>query len=211
MPMTNAPVIDGEFVLGDAEVILQNKTSSVYRFFSSLDYMVGALSGDGIDTDTVNIFIPEDVLRSYNSTYERGFPTAALCNYIAPLLARELFAGKTEIANRICSIYSNGSSFQAQSNMVVELFSDVIYTFPAILSADLHAGRTSTYVYYMTHADLAMPYILPVSYSWLTHPQHGADVIYLFSPELFQAFHMPDEVKLGVKMQMYWTNFAKTG
>ena len=66
---SSMPVVDGDFVLNYADIILENETSTVYQFFTSLDYMVGSLSGDG--SALLRYLIPENVSSNVQNNIQR--------------------------------------------------------------------------------------------------------------------------------------------
>ena len=211
IPAISQPVVDGDFVLDVPEAMLRNKSSSVYNFFSSLDYMVGTLDGDG--SAIIGAITPDSVLQLFQTTYDRGLTTEMLCNYLAPTVVQIFFSGKTEISSKICTLYSDSSSLENQSNKIMDFLSDAIFTFPSMLSADLHTGQRSTYAYYMTHVTDMQKYVLPeYTFPWTNHAVHAIDLWYLFFNEVtFYPTNMTQDITLGTEMQLYWTNFAKTG
>ena len=119
---------------------------------------------------------------------------------------------KPEISRKICDLYSDNTGFVNQSNKVVDFLTDALFTFPAILSADLHHGHKVTYEYYMTHVSPLQQYMLPsLTFPWTERATHAEDLFYLFYNELtFYKTNLTHEVNLGAEMEMYLTNFAKT-
>ena len=213
IPGASMPVVDDDFVLDYPETVLRNTTSSVYKFYTSLDYMVGSMNGDG--NVMVRWLIPENVLKTYKATYDTGLPTNLLCNYVADMIVMKYLSGKIEITSKICNLYRDNTGLVNQSNKIVDLFSDAMFTFPAILSADLHRGPKSTYAYYMTYVSPLQrdPRMLQMlTFPWTERATHAEDLFYLFlNDAVFYSTNLTYDVKLGAEMELYWTNFAKTG
>ena len=88
------PVIDGDFVIGSPVEILQNKSSDVFRFFASLDYMVGVMEGDG----AVNLqyTIPSSVQTAYNSSLSLGMTPQIFCQFLIPAVMNAFYQGKSD-------------------------------------------------------------------------------------------------------------------
>ena len=207
--ITSSPAVDMDFVLGYAENMLLNKSSDVYKFFTSLDYMVGVLDGDGLVLSQA--FLTPQVLNQFNTTLANGLPTAVLCQYLAPLMTTYL---PLVSPDDICNMYKNSSSLLAQSNAIADLFTDFGFTLPAIISAEYHyrnlEAKKSTYMYMMTQVNF-LQYILFASWTptWAQRASHAMDVAYLFDNS--SLFSQADDLSLMKSMRGYWTNFAKTG
>ena len=207
----SGPTIDMDFVHGNAEDVLKNKSSAAYKFFTSLDYMVGALSGDGLPA--MGEFLLPQALSQYNTTMQNGLPTEVLCQVLVPGLASYIPSSSGDL----CSIYTESSSLQAQSNAVVDLMTDFAFFVPAVETAEYHyrnvESNASTFVYLMTVVNplqyTAFPYWTP---PWAQRATHVMDVLYLFNTGYgATAMNKSADLTLVNTMRDYWANFAKTG
>ncbi|KAK3106017.1 hypothetical protein FSP39_011104 [Pinctada imbricata] len=210
---TFTPVIDGEFVIGYAEDVMQNRNSDIYRFYTSIDYMSGILDGDG--AITMVYVITEPVLNFFNLSMATGLTTDILCGYVANYISESLYRNKSDVAKGVCDLYSNTTSVVAQSNAIVDLFSDVTFTMPALMSSDLRpsgGNAKRTYMFMMPRVNPRQQVLYPSwTYSWTDRAVHAMDLFYLFSPDdLLVTFNQTEDIELGHKMQQYWSNFAKT-
>ena len=206
------PAIDMDFVKGYAEDILANKSSDVYEFFTSLDYMVGALDGDGFVV--LNYFLTSEVLNRYNTTREKGLSTEILCQYIPYIV--NIFVSAP--ANKICEMYNKSGSIQEQINAIADIFTDSLFSFPAVESAEYHyrnkETNASTFVYLMTLVSPLQNIVASAwTPQWAQRATHGMDVLYLFNGWIYGnvSLNQSADVSLMKSMRAYWTNFAKTG
>ena len=209
--MATAPVIDGEFVLGKAEEMLEKKSSDVFRFFSSLDYMVGSLDGDG-GVMLVGYLTPDNV-KKYNINFTAGLSSDVLCQFLAPNLSTVFFPGKQGLPDKICQMYHNNASLADQGNYILDFMTDAFFTFPAIMTANMHSKAfpytKATYAYLMTRVHPHQHIIFPeFTSAWYRRATHAIDVMYLFYYHSF-AGEMQDDIHLAKTMISYWTNFAK--
>ncbi|KAK3105784.1 hypothetical protein FSP39_005692 [Pinctada imbricata] len=211
---TNNPVIDHDFVMGYAEKVLEDETSEVYKFFTSLDYMTGSLDGDG--QVVVSALLQPTIASLYNINASVGFSFQILCNYFVPILTDLLLPNgvPASLNSKICAMYKNESSIVTQSNLLVDLYTDAFFTFPAHLSADFHYMRSkrnkSTYVYLMTRVNPIQTILLPGwTYGWMDRASHAMDVVYMFGGR--QAFPNTEDQDFADTLIRYTTNFAKSG
>ena len=209
--LTSSPAIDNDFVQGYAEDLLTNKSSQEYQFFTSLDYMVGALNGDGLIA--LGLLMTPDVLLRYNTTYENGLSTDILCQLIPFYVNMNVSATSKDI----CHLYSDNSSIQAQSNAIADVLTDYGFFYPAMESAKYHYRSTgqkaSTYMYLMTRVN-PLQYTLMSEWTpkWAQRATHAMDVPYLFnSINGRPLLNNSEDLSLMNSMRGYWTNFAKTG
>ena len=206
----SSPCIDGDFIKGYAEDILQDASSEEFKFFSSIDYMIGALNQDGIVL--AELLYPPGELAKNNITVANGFSHENICNFFAPIIADGYQANKTYVVQQICQIYKNTSSAGAQSNAALDMFTDVGFTYPSLVTADFHTRksltRTNTYVYMMTRYNPIKTPIF-ITFDWMTGATHGLDILYLFMNSLLAG--QPKDYQFAYKMMDYWTNFAKNG
>ncbi|KAK3097719.1 hypothetical protein FSP39_012446 [Pinctada imbricata] len=207
-----SPTIDGDFILGLPEEVLKNENAQTYRFYTSLDYMVGSLNGDG--AVAFIFYITPQLLKSFNISIQEGIPTSFLCNYIAYFVAKAHPREEEKIAKGVCELYSNQTSIDAQSNAIIDLFTDIDFTMPALLSSNFHKLKLSgkrTYQYMMTRINPRQMSLIPYyTYPWTERVVHGADNLYVFKLDVLINLDQEQDVRLGIQMQKYWTNFAKT-
>ena len=210
--VSSQPCIDGDFVKGNAETLLQHTASEELKFFSSLDYMIGTLNGDG--SIMVPLLLPPTVIRLFNTTYASGVNHDILCGYFAPFVASAYAPNKPSVVQELCQLYKNTTSIDTQSNALVDFLTDSIFTYPSLMSADFHFLKSNTmsttYVYFMTRNNPIQTSIFPNwTYDWMTGASHSMDEIYLFNSSLLTT--QPKDYDLANTMMSYWTNFAKTG
>ena len=207
----NNPRVDGEFIKGYAEHILQNTSSEEFEMFTSIDYMVGVLNGDG--GVFIPFILPANVINLYNIDLDSGLSHDILCQYLAPIVASLYAPNKSSVVPELCQLYKNTTSLATQSNAVIDLLTDSGYTFPSIVSADFHSlksnRKSTTYMYMMTRNNPMQASIFPAwTWDWMTGATHAMDEVYLFNTTLLRK--QPDDYELASRMWSYFTNFAKT-
>ena len=207
------PVVDGDFVKGTTEDILEKKQSDMFQFFKSLDYMVGTLSGDGSALFLTKNYLNPEVLQKYNSSFASGLSSEMLCKYFVPNITNILFPTIPSLQDQICQIYRNNESLAKQGNAIIDLLTDAFFTFPGMIIANQHYNafpfNKATYVYYMTRVNpLQQSFIPYYTYNWTKRAVHGEKNIYMFHFDSFPSDQQED-VHLAKTMLSYWTNFAK--
>ena len=208
------PIIDGDFIQNKTETILKNKTSDAYRYFTSLDFMVGTLDGDG--SSEIALHASPAVLQQHNSTLSGGLKYSFLCDVLADYYTEKWFDNKTKIKEGICFMYKNTSSSAAQSNAIVDFLTDVVYTYPSMRLAQHHirepGARGTTYMYSMTRVNPLQSTLMPhIAFPWTKRAVYGMDMLYFFSSDdILASLNQTNDMKLGYEMITYLTNFAKT-
>ena len=175
------PIIDGDFIQNKTETILKNKTSDAYRFFTSLDFMVGTLDGDG--SSEISLHASPAVLQQHNSTLSGGLKYSFLCDVLADYYTEKWFDNNTKIKEGICFMYKNTSSSAAQSNAIVDFLTDVVYKYPSMRLAQYHirepGARGTTYMYSMTRVNQLQSSLMPqITFPWTKRAVHGMDMLY---------------------------------
>ncbi|KAK3105262.1 hypothetical protein FSP39_021165 [Pinctada imbricata] len=206
-----SPLIDGDFVRGHAEKILESTESEEYQFFTSIDYMVGSLNGDG--AVVIPGFIPPSVQKSFNFSVQDGFSSSVLTMYLSGFFA-SYHQNKSSVKERIDDLYKTNVSDAQQGNLIVDFLTDFGFTFPALMSADFHylrsisRNKSKTFVYHMTRISSIQSIVYPGwTYPWLQRLTHGMDVLFLFNTSVFAGNQ--EDLDLARQMLTYWTNFAK--
>ena len=206
------PVIDGDFLIERPEKILEKKSSDAFKFFSSLDYIVGTLDGDG--SLLLNIFITQEILQKYNSSFATGLSSELLCQYFAQSISNTSSLNNSGLADQICKLYRNNVSLAAQGNAILDLLSDVTFRMPATMIANTHYQafpfNKATYMYKMTRVNPLQQTWYPYrTYPWMQRATHAIDSRYLFDFHTFPN-DQHEDIMLAKTMVNYFTNFAKT-
>ncbi|KAK3094667.1 hypothetical protein FSP39_004721 [Pinctada imbricata] len=208
------PIVDGEIIIGTPALELLDKTSEVYRFFTSLDYMAGSLDGDGA---AFLGLLPASSYSRFNVRPSQGLTTEYLCDFVAGYLANLCCPGDVQVANEICKTYTDTRSLESQSIAISTLLADALLTFPKLFTAEVHQSENlysdSTYSFYITRFNPVQFSLFPDwSPPWLNRASHGMDFVYLFfAREVFQHLGQYDDIEFGIKIKKYWANFAKYG
>ncbi|XP_021375674.1 acetylcholinesterase-like [Mizuhopecten yessoensis] len=207
-----APVVDGDFLIDTPSNLLGNKSSLAYKFFRSLNVVVGNVQSEG------SLILDENLkaLQSfYNYNLTLGIPSRILCDLIIPGIVGDWLGNHSDVISAVCSMYSinggNTTTMAEQGNKAVEMYGDFFFFVPAIYTLNVHAqGNTQskTFQFLLTRNagwGAGEPYP-----SWLEGPGHFSEIPYLFGAQIRPGVQQQD-LKLSLDMLTYWTNFASSG
>ncbi|VDI20420.1 Hypothetical predicted protein [Mytilus galloprovincialis] len=135
-------------------------------------------------------------------------PKRILCDVLVPDIANVVFNNNTDIAVSICDKYGSASSRDQLSQDILNVYTDLAFTVPAVESLRLHTGNGNgkqfQYIFSKQNSFFsATPYP-----DWFDGSAHAADLIYLFFPGTLST---DQDGELSMNLLKYWTNFAKTG
>ncbi|XP_076075336.1 carboxylesterase 5A-like [Mytilus galloprovincialis] len=198
-----APIIDGELLpVQPKQLLLDSSTSG---FFKSLDVIIGINSGEG--SLMLDFFLNggQDFFQFNASDH---IPKRILCDVLVPDIANVVFNNNTDIAVSICDKYGSASSRDQLSQDILNVYTDLAFTVPAVESLRLHTGNGNgkqfQYIFSKQNSFFsATPYP-----DWFDGSAHAADLIYLFFPGTLST---DQDGELSMNLLKYWTNFAKTG
>ena len=208
------PVIDGELIVDDPLLSLEDSNSAPYQMFTSVDLLAGCNTGDmGIQY--------QDLLsheKEFDANLSIGIPTSVVCDHIAPVIARDKYDNKSGVASKICTEYSPkkpNATIEEQSRLAIDLFNDLKQFAPMVRSLELHSERTGKYTYQYMFAHTPRWELLPGQPSWLIGPFHASEIVFVFG-QLHNWYPrsvpvLDDEISLSERMMGYWTNFARAG
>lgn len=205
-------VVDGELLTDTPENLLSNKQSDAYRFFNSLDILIGSNNAEG----ALMYWSLMQYQNKYGFDINEGVPNDVLCNEVAQRATRSFYNDSQEVNKALCQQYSLPSGTLAESGRsILNLYADLQFMIPTIRILDFHAEEDTggnTYQYVFTHQP---------SYSWirdrpawLEGANHCDEEPFVFG---LNAMYPDDHVKpaeelfLSEQVMKYWSNFAKTG
>ncbi|XP_046544374.1 carboxylesterase 4A-like [Haliotis rubra] len=193
-----APTVDGELIPRRPEFLISRENIHFYNPMPDIDFMAGVNNAEGN-----LVFGPlRGFERQLNFNVDDGIPTRVLCQNIAPSLSNDYYNGSTEIAEQMCNRYSTNRGIVEQGRKVVDLYGDMMFVAPTVMSTIMHArnnnGR-STYLYLFSQQPrrTARP-------RWFVGAGHGAELAYVFGRRVINP-------SLSLQMMKYWSNFAKFG
>lgn len=196
--------------------MLMNKTSPNYRFFKTLDFMIGNVNMEG----TIFLFYLMAIANQKHIDPSVGIPTDVFCNFIVPSFVDVYFKAhinSTLPSDKVCALYGSSKQYVPSMN-ALDLYADVFFIVPTVQSLMKHSDnnlQTSTYQYIFDRPSVENPPAPPPSWWRSNASPHAAEIDYLFGLEDFQRLYnisvAPSEIHLAKTMEKYWTNFAKTG
>ena len=202
-----APVIDGEFLNADPEILLANISTAESTFFRSLDFVAGTMHTEG----SLLVLNMKEFETIFNFNMSMGIPRNVVCDDVISQLVTDWFNGNVKVTEAACMKYEPKNSSQAAA----DIYGDLFFVAPAIKTLDSHSiinPNVSTYQFLLTryegHFGIGSPFP-----KWFTGPGHFADMVYLFQlpSELYLPGATEGDYTLSRKMITYWTNFATTG
>lgn len=206
------PVVDGEIIPRTPAQLLSDKTSAAFKFFTSLDIMIGNCVTEG------SLFLAElesdmQFQKHYNIT--AGIPRKYLCDTMSPNIAEHYFDNTTRVSTAICKEYGVNNNLSLQSREILNVFGDLFFISPSVSSLNVHINpESSTYQFIYTQI---LSFVLgPKKPPWYIGPDHADELYYLFTMEYFDKIFpnvtiTQSDRRLAFQMRKYWTNFAKTG
>ncbi|XP_021375679.1 uncharacterized protein LOC110464667 [Mizuhopecten yessoensis] len=202
-----APVVDGEFITENPAKILNDPTSPGMQFFRSLDYVDGDVNSEG------SLLFLEPLYSFQKPNHfniSEGIPYRILCDDVIETIVKEFFNNNRTLRYVACSRYKSASGDGVdQSRLAVNLFSDIFFFTPGVLTLNAHAGGTrSTYQWLFSRKSkygFGFPYP-----KWFTGAGHAGELAFLFGI-IRDPDTGPSDKILAEQMMSYWSNFARTG
>jgi carboxylesterase type B len=206
------PVVDGEIIPRMPAQLLLDKTSAAFKFFKSLDIMIGNCVTEGSIFLAVLESDPQ-FQKHYNIS--AGIPRKYLCDTMSPNIAEHYFHNSTGVSTAICKEYGVKNNITLQSREILNVFGDLFFISPSVASLNAHINpESSTYQFMYTQV---LSFVVgPKKPPWYIGPDHADELYYLFTMEYFNKI-LPNvtitqsDRLLAYQMRKYWTNFAKTG
>lgn len=203
------PIVDGELIRRHPLTVLNDRTSSEFNFFQSLDMLAGTCTGEG---SLVVGFLPIlNKVLSFNLS--EGVLPQEMKDFLIPFFTQALFRDNANIANMICSKYCVQSNVEDQGRQLLNMWSDAAFQAPARLSLDCHSSSIQSSATYQYVFFDELSYAEPKGTPWYKGSAHATDVFYIFFYEQLKSSNNFTEGAniLVEQMRSYWTNFAKTG
>jgi carboxylesterase type B len=206
LPFT--PVVDGELFRKSPIHLMEDRASSEFNFFQSLDMMIGTCDNDG----SLALSFLLAYQTKLNLNLRDGLSTQEMCNVIIPMLSKSFFYSNEEVSNAICNKYTILNNIEEQGRQFLHMYGDAIFIAPSTLALSFHSNSiqgATTYQYvFSDELSLTNPNV-----SWYSGSAHGSDVDYMFN---FEQLKTTSNFTGGAgilvnQMRQYWTNFAKTG
>ncbi|XP_062598066.1 uncharacterized protein LOC134259504 [Saccostrea cucullata] len=204
-----APVVDGELLRREPALLLQDKSSSEFTFFQSLDVMIGNCGTEG--SVLLNIF--QALQNDLKFNISIGIPTRVMCNTILPNILSKNIISNDMVFKTVCEKYTVKEDVAEQGRQLLDLVGDYVFIKPSISTLLDHSNNiqgTSTYQYMFFDEN---SFLVSKAPSWYRGSAHGTEISYLFFYEQFSTgmeFSEGAEILVN-QMRSYWTNFAKTG
>ncbi|XP_048759523.2 bile salt-activated lipase-like [Ostrea edulis] len=204
-----APIVDGQLFRRKPAVLLQDKSSSEFNFFQSLDFMTGNCENEG--SVVVGAFpLIQDQL-DFNISI--GIPTVDMCNIFLSNMLSERIRSNDRVFKAVCDKYTVDGNSSEQGRQFLNLVSDYSFIATATSSLADHSNKiqgTRTYQYVFFDE---LSFMLPNAPSWYRGSAHATELTYLFYYEQLKSHvKYPEGAEILVnQMRSYWTNFAKTG
>lgn len=207
LPFT--PVVDGELFRKEPSLLLQDKSSSEFNFFQSLDMMIGNCDNEG------------SIVLSYYPLFEnkldinisQGISTDEMCNTFIDSIATTLFHNKSEVKTAVCQKYTVNNGIAEQGRQLLQFYTDAFFIAPGVSMLRDHSDNiqgSTTYQYVFSDE---LPDMYPNMPQWYKGSAHGTELAYIFYYETLRStinFPLGAEYLVMI-IRKYWTNFAKTG
>ncbi|XP_069125654.1 carboxylesterase 1C-like [Argopecten irradians] len=202
-----APVVDGEFITDNPAKILNDPSSPGMQFFRSLDFVDGDVNSEGS-------LIFQEPLYSFqkpnNFNFSKEIPYRILCDDVIETFVKEFFHSNKTLKDIVCARYKSPSGDGVdQSRLAVDIYSDLFFFTPGVLTLNAHAGGAgSTYQWLLSRMSrFGFGYPYP---EWFTGAGHAGEIAFLFGIERWPDT-VPIDKTLAEEMMSYWSNFARTG
>lgn len=213
-----APCIDGELLTKEPRLLLSDKTSENYKFFRSLDMILGTTEKD---LSMVKHLI-ELTLEPLGLNFTNGLSTSLLCDKLSVAISALYFHNVTKVTKAICNLYKFSSTqldeyLTEQALLIADMLSDFIINAPTIEMLNLHTKsntlrRTYQYLFSKSHNHT---WNLTPGVPWLTGSHQSRDLANLVDFHIFSDkfdITLDDEdYALSEHLVLYWGNFAKMG
>ncbi|KAK3107153.1 hypothetical protein FSP39_008256 [Pinctada imbricata] len=207
------PVVDHELFQDFPENLLQNNSSDVYKFFTTLQVIIGNVNSEG--SLIIDKIIAHGEEQRFHFDIQKGLPYSVFCDYVVKSLCSDYFDNNTDVSTAICQEYEAPYSDAVQAQHAVDLYTDLYFLSRTISSLRTHATTglfISRYQYVFTrdrkHDVFHDPGALP---SWFQGASHGSELQYLFGMR-DSPYPVPaEDLTLSDNMIAYWTNFAWNG
>ncbi|XP_033748536.1 acetylcholinesterase-like [Pecten maximus] len=202
-----APVVDGEFITDNPAKVLNDPSSPGMQLFRSIDFVDGDVNSEGS-------LIFQEPLYSFQKpnhfNLSEGIPYRILCDDVIETMVKEFFHNNRTLKDAACSRYKSPSGDGIeQSRLAVDIYSDIFFFTPGILTLNAHvggAGRTYQWLLSrMSRFGFGYPYP-----KWFTGAGHAGEIAFLFGIERWPDCG-PQDKTLAEQMMSYWSNFARTG
>ena len=119
--ITYGPVIDGDLIPADPNLMLQNSSSASRHVLNSLDILLGHNSADGgLMLRTLNV-----LQHVYNYSISNGVPTDALCKSIVPMVTKQYFSSNKRVSDTLCRTYTVHGDQAAQARAIIDFYGDM--------------------------------------------------------------------------------------
>ncbi|XP_061179317.1 uncharacterized protein LOC133187934 [Saccostrea echinata] len=199
------PVIDEELIKAPPTYLMKNFSTEEYKFFSSLDFMTGTVKSDG---NVILVTMTESFQKQHQFNLTTGITSDQFCNIFIPSISVDFFRNNSFVSKEICNEYQVKNNVSEQSRQMVDLFTDVFFTYPAFESIQSHSqsnvqSNTFHYVFELDGPSLTLVSPPP----WYIGPGHADELIYQFP---FYDLSGKQE-SFASTLLKYWTNFAKSG
>lgn len=203
-----APVVDGDLLTDQPYKLLADKTSQAYKFYRSLDVIIGTTNGEG------------SILFTYLLNFRIKTKTFLTCNgmrnIIAPTISSEIFySNQITVSMAIYKKYKPSvctkDNFDTQAQQVMNLYADALFVSPAVQALRVHADsntQSKTYEYLFTRPSSSE--IGPMPPQWFQGAPHGSELVFLFLDK-DNSLENQEASDLRRNMVTYWSNFAKYG
>lgn len=207
------PVIDGELLTRTPVELTSNKTSEAFKFFESLDLMVGNCRMEG----SLFLSILQDNVqyqKDKNINVSTGLSNKYLCDIMSPNIANYYFKNNSKVSQAICKEYYVADNITFQSRAVLDVFGDLFFIADSTSTLTAHVNSESSTYQFMYNQ--VLPFKLGQEPTWYEGPSHADELYYLFTMEYVNRI-LPNvtisdsDRLLAQQMRKYWTNFAKSG
>lgn len=207
------PVIDGDLLTRTPVELMSNKTTEAYKFFESLDLMVGNCRMEGslyLSMLGNNVQYQKDK----NINVSIGLSHQYLCDVMSPNIANFYFKNNRKVSQAICKEYYVADNATLQSRAVLDVYSDLFFISDSTSTLNAHINSESSTYQFMYNQ--VLPFKLGPEPTWYEGPSHAEELYYLFTMEYFDRI-LPNvtisdsDRLLAHQMRKYWTNFAKSG
>nr|XP_034313487.1 cholinesterase-like [Crassostrea gigas]XP_034313488.1 cholinesterase-like [Crassostrea gigas] len=204
-----APAIDGELFHKTPNILLQDRTSSEFNFFQSLDMMIGTCDNDG----SLTLGLSPSFQSKLNLNFSEGLPTREFCESIITVFSKALYNNNRDVSAAICEKYSVTNDNEEQAMMFLHMYADAGFVAPATLALKQHSNSVQGSTTYQFVFSEELPLLNPNAPSWYRGSAHASDIFFMFFyEEMKRVSNFSKETDALVdQMRSYWTNFAKTG
>ncbi|XP_060064181.1 carboxylesterase 3B-like [Ylistrum balloti] len=203
------PVVDGQLFRLKPMDSLSDPNSAESAFFTSIDLIAGNTDNEG-SVGTFTFYSYEESMQFNTSD---GYPSALLCDVMAPAVARDVFQAGSDISDMVCQRYSTNDIAQRSRN-ILNLYGDSCFVAPTVQILNFHSqgqGLGKTYQYVFSQVTDS-PTLFGKPY-WMLGAGHAEETGYQFGPSNQKpACRATAQARaLTDTFNSYFVNFAKTG